>query len=238
LKEKKFNPSQQDDIKSDLVITDFDCIPEVITTSLGLQPVKVGVKGQIKKTDPTGRDNPSTYEESVWIFRLPITNTLSVDEHIESAIKWLLSRTNEIKSLAREYSVELSIYGFSKDATRQALHVEPTISRQLADMDVALDIDVYPIEEDQLDSPEKQKQLSERLIELGIISNQDQANAFVSALSVFEACSAKVNNDLLPALLWEEFDKHEISRRVDDILVNIKAIENEIGSMTKALDNK
>ncbi len=135
---------KQDEIKSVFLILDYDCAPEDISKTLGMEPTETITKGDIKKVDPSGVHPPILHKRNVWALKFELPVNADVYDHINYALTELRSKTKEIVELTSKYSGELSVYGFAKDHDRVAIHLDKEVIKQLSELNISLDIDVYP----------------------------------------------------------------------------------------------
>ena len=135
-----------DEIKAELLVLDYDCEPDEITKALNLEPTRIIHKGDIKRADPTGARPPLLYDKNAWVLEFDAVHTAVVEDHILVLLQKLAPQKDSINALAGKYYVELSIYGFNPHASRLAIHLNKETIRLAAELDINLDIDIYPEE--------------------------------------------------------------------------------------------
>jgi hypothetical protein len=134
----------KDSIKSELVISGFNISPEEVTTRIGLEPTRVVLEGDIKRADPSGANPPVLHKQSVWVIQTDISPDTSFDGHLKQTLEKLRPYGNAIAEIADKYECELSIYGFAENADRIAIHINKDEIKELAQLGIGLDVDIYP----------------------------------------------------------------------------------------------
>jgi len=137
------------EVNTRLIIFGFDGDPDEITRAVGLEPTKIVIKGEVWRTDPNGVWPPQLHEESCWIRQLDIPASKDADEHIELALQQLEPYAKGISEMTGRYNGELSVYGFAHYASRIRLDVQREWVKALAELNINLDVDVYPIADDE-----------------------------------------------------------------------------------------
>jgi hypothetical protein len=137
----------KDEVKSEFLLANCDL--EEVANELGMKPTKVRRKGEVRRASPTGDHPPILEKENVWIFRSDTPLSASVDEHIDRMLSLLMKNKEPIAKLSGKYYGELSVYGFAHDADRIAFHLEKDVISRLAELGIELDVDVYPLDDDE-----------------------------------------------------------------------------------------
>src|SRR6185369_2890600 len=105
----------EQEIRVKLVFGGSGCIPEEITSSLGLEPTVVHRKGEPKIVGSPPRELSTSYEETAWILDAP-DDQASVEEKIEWLMSKLSNKAEAVKHITEKCSAEISVVAHSGDA--------------------------------------------------------------------------------------------------------------------------
>jgi hypothetical protein len=211
-----------DVLHAELSVYNFNCDPDEITSQIGMQPTTVVRKGDVKHpgTDGVG---PLLHTQNWWIRKIKLPPRLNLEECLELSLETLQTYAENISIISRKYSGELAIYGNSRQATRPSLNVDASIVKKLASLGVDLDIDIYPIYEEALDTKAKTQKLVANIEKRGLMSRGD-AQSVMETLAQFEIESTRITNDLLPSLAWDILDKEDMKKRLEHVNAGLERV--------------
>jgi hypothetical protein len=182
------------------------CTPDEITPKLSILPSETHRKGDIRRNDPKGENPPVLYKDHVWILHSP----LSKEEEIENHLKWLLDQVRPhaeaMKEIGEQYYAMISYTCFFYEYG-QGFRLEKEVLKELADLNIVFDFDVYSPSMQYLEHAEPRDALRKKLDKIPLIStlnakDHDESRAIVHALAVLEKTMTEDANDGITDLFW------------------------------------
>ena len=127
-------------ISASFTLTDFKCLPEEITSILGIMPTKTWKIGDL--ISPRGR---RYYEFNGWRLQSELQDSAELEEHVVSVLTKLQPSRKALIELCSQYDSEIScvIYASDRDEQVPAIHFEPSIVKKISELNAAIDVDMY-----------------------------------------------------------------------------------------------
>lgn len=110
--------------------------PEEITMAVNLQPREIRRKGE-----PISKRSERAYNEHRWFYYPDIPEPFDFDDKLQALLSALLPHASVISKMDARRTIHVGYYEYCDYAS--GWHLKPETARQLADLDVALDIDLY-----------------------------------------------------------------------------------------------
>ena len=129
---------QQYDTYAYFWVAEFDCEPEFISRTLGLEPSRAFKKGDLVSENTDRRWKHSSWE---YFSTLPRTEPCQ-DAHIENLIKIMLERKDKILQLQSTYEVGINCVGHYYNAN-PGFHMSSDLIKKCAELGVSIDFDLY-----------------------------------------------------------------------------------------------
>jgi hypothetical protein len=111
--------------------------PDEISSLLGLEPTKSGVKGE-----QFGSRSVGVRRSSFWYLKCPLSDRLPLAEHL----KWLLDlfepKLDLINSIAKEWKV-MFFCGLSSENGQGGVTFDPSLLRRLANLGILFVLDLH-----------------------------------------------------------------------------------------------
>lgn len=137
--------AQIDEIKCEFLIMGFEDGNE-ITSLLGINPTEIISKGDVKREDPAGINPPLLHDQNYWVLRTENPGSES-EELLDLLLAKLRPKSKEILELSKKTNLEISIFG-SVYHSQVGIHLSKSQLKELADLNIELDFDIYSLEED------------------------------------------------------------------------------------------
>lgn len=135
-----------------IVVSETSTLEELITTLQGIEPTSTWMKGGVRRQ--TSHGNVIWENSGFEIEPFPKTSG-EVEDKIQAIVDILEPHTHQLAELATKADhIELSIAYFGYTAQMWGIHLEPEVVRQLAELGVAIDIDLYASGPDLSDASE------------------------------------------------------------------------------------
>lgn len=225
----------KESIKAQLIVSGYRGGADFVSNMLAMSPTSAISKGQIERTDPKGIGQPVLYEQDLWIKDLKCDVTVDLEQNIQDLVSSLQVYKDGLRKLKKaEPSVvfELSIFGTLLGADRQRLHLDASIVSVLSELELEVDIDMYPLENDQLQSNESKESLLRRLQTVKELKslklNSDQLSSLVDVLSKFEEIGNQIIGIRLPNLSWSELEDEYLAEEIVATACELKALDEII----------
>jgi hypothetical protein len=123
-------------IRAFIYIDGFDCLPEAITSVLGIQPTRVWFTG-----DKIGKSNRARSSNG-WVLESPLLE----EPNSELYIKWLVDRLPQtldvLKLVTSKWDAQLSLVFEMVDET-PPFNLNPTIISRIGQLGLGIDVDMY-----------------------------------------------------------------------------------------------
>lgn len=211
----------------------YDGEPEKITRMLGVQPSIAHRKGDVWQLGSNHKDSPLRHGTDVWVLDSPLPKSAEEDEHIE----WLLSKirphTAAMREVGKKYYAMISFTCFYYEY-RQGIRLEKETLKELADLNIVFDFDVYSPAMRYLEHGVQIKALEDRLKRLPIIKsldkdNRSEAAEIAKALAVFEDNSHEITGSLSD-LFWDALNESEQLEVLSKIKIKLSQIDKALSN--------
>ena len=128
----------------DLGIWDFDDITHnEITEMLGIQPIKVYVKGE--KRNPKNPNSP-LIKKNGWRMSSPLDEYASFDDQMNAILDIIESKFDVFKVICAKYLCEFScaifVYHGNEDST-PSVHLDSRYNKLNKELNIEFDVDLY-----------------------------------------------------------------------------------------------
>ncbi|MGN7784997.1 DUF4279 domain-containing protein [Niabella sp. 22666] len=130
------------EIKVDFRIVDFDCSVEEITSTVGINPTKVYVKGEYVTVGKSRR----LRKENMWILESQSNDTLSLETHLEELAEKIKPHFDMFKLVCNKYYSEFACRIYLKKVSEESIpsvHLSADFTKLLSQLSSELDIDIY-----------------------------------------------------------------------------------------------
>jgi len=134
----------RNEIFLDLLIQGFEDIThDEITKLLGINPVKIGIKG--KKRNPKNVNSPLIAVNS-WFMGSGVDKYASFDEHMNSLLSFIESKSDIFSKLCKKYHCvficAFYIY-FENDESMPWVHLDERYNQIIKELNIEFDLDLY-----------------------------------------------------------------------------------------------
>jgi len=128
----------ESEIWAAFTLTGDDLDPDTVTAVTQLTPSDTWRKG-----DPFGRAGVMRHERSGWSMKSSLPLDRELEDHIRNVLDGLRPRWSSVVPLTEIYATEIECVVKSYGGDRPALHIDAEVLKSIADLNAALDIDLY-----------------------------------------------------------------------------------------------
>lgn len=126
------------EIKVSLILFDFKCPADQLSSQLGLEPTSVWASG-----DATNEKAPwIVYDTNGWEVSSNMPKSCSMEEHVDAILKIIRDRSEAIYALAGECQVQLSCCVRSFEGDRPGINLRSDQMKELAHINASVDVDL------------------------------------------------------------------------------------------------
>lgn len=131
-----------------LKLFDFACSPVQISNILGIEPTKIGVKGQEYSIGPEDNKQKKVWPYNYWEFRVKKKDNTWISEHVDHFISQVLSqKKSKLKEVIATCEAELSIVLYYYSGSNPGFHFSNKNLQLIAEIGAELDLDIYCLSE-------------------------------------------------------------------------------------------
>lgn len=124
-----------------LRIAGDDLVPERVTEMLGLQPERIGRRGEPITRHPRS----ARYRKNVWIWRATVDSAIGFEEQFQHALPLVEGRASELRQVTSEAGVESYWFlGFASGNGQGMATLSPGTLGRLAALGLEVVLDLYP----------------------------------------------------------------------------------------------
>lgn len=122
---------------------EFDFLPDKFTSTLGLEPLEKGTKGE-KYYSGRNKQLEKTHEYNMWTYERKIYSNDFIGDLVEKFIdEIIVPRVDDIKVLTKNCNVQLRIVQYYYEGCNPGLYIKAEHNKILAGINCSLDIDLY-----------------------------------------------------------------------------------------------
>lgn len=217
-----------------ILISNFECHPDEITTQLGIKPTDIKIKGEYRFVDKK-KTHKMLNKESLWILDSELSRNIPIEKHLEHLLNKIKPYKQNFIKIANKYSLELTCAVYYYEAN-PGINLKKEILKEIAELNLELGFDIYCLEGTvkQLDDIKDINHLTEQLSKVEFISNYDKENhkeakVLVQSLSDLENACYNFLSSHLPDLIWEgKFNDEEYKIRFTKIAEDLRRIKKYI----------
>lgn len=136
--------NDDNEVRAEFGVFDFDCPHAEISAVLGLEPDSVQVKGDVESIGPAGHKVARPVKRNAWLVASPAAIDQPPEMHLRQLVDKLRPASARIREIASKYYVEISLVVYSPDANL-GIHIEGELLAMIAGLGVSLDVDVYQL---------------------------------------------------------------------------------------------
>jgi len=115
-----------------------ELLPDAITAATGLLPTRTWRKGDLVRPNLL-----RCHEESGWSIHSQVSESDDLIPHIDNVLQKLRGCWSKMVELGRQYEAELACIIYCYEAQAPAMHFEPGMLSEVAELNAAIDIDFY-----------------------------------------------------------------------------------------------
>ena len=132
----------KDTIRVSFEIFDFGNDPADLTKSLGIEPSSISRKGEEKLVGPSERPARVKVVQNMWSLDSELDASEGVERHVDALLAKLMPHRQEIKKITEAASARFRCTLLLEDP-RPGISFSPEQSKQMADLNAVLDLDIY-----------------------------------------------------------------------------------------------